>query len=217
MKKIIISLAALVLFSATSYAQQEAAQKRYRGEFNLFGGPSFDKSNYSMNFDGNQYSSRTNFLFGGQILVGGSYLSIGFEVNYSSMGSDDTDIFTPPAVKKEIETSVSMIQYYLAGKITANPNHRLRLYFPFGAGLVNYRAKTTVEHFFAGNSVYDEENSLSSTKPILYGGVGLEYVMESGFFIGIEGRYTTARLSNKFSTEKNMNNIDALFKFGMKF
>lgn len=100
----------------------------------------------------------------------------------------------------------------LAGKYTVNAWDNLRLYIPFGAGMMNARLKTD-----AGT----ESTSQDKWGASLYAGLGVQYDFCPYLFAGLEYRYVYAFISDKhlsnFGKDDNLQFHDVFLRLGMRF
>lgn len=100
----------------------------------------------------------------------------------------------------------------VAGKYTVNAWDNLRLYVPFGVGMMNARLKTD-----AGAA------STSSDKwgASMYAGVGVQYDFCPVLFAGLEYRYVYSFISDKhlsnFGKDDNLQFHDVFLRVGMRF
>ncbi len=100
----------------------------------------------------------------------------------------------------------------LAGKYTLNAWDKLRVYMPFGAGVMNARMKTEAGEIAASKDKWGAS---------LYAGLGLQYDFATDWFIGVEYRYAYAFISDKhlsdFNKDKNLQFHNAFLRLGMRF
>lgn len=100
----------------------------------------------------------------------------------------------------------------LAGKYTVNAWDNLRLYVPFGVGMMNARLTTD-----AGA----ESTSQDKWGASLYAGLGVQYDFCPYLFAGLEYRYVYGFISDKhlsnFGKDDNLQFHDVFLRLGMRF
>ncbi len=85
----------------------------------------------------------------------------------------------------ESDLEMSTLQLMGAGRINVNPSSSVRLYFPFGAGIV--LSEGSIKYTWDGE-VFDSEDELDTSFG-WYAGVGLEFDASDRLAWGIEARY----------------------------
>lgn len=100
----------------------------------------------------------------------------------------------------------------VAGKYTLNAWDNLRLYIPFGVGMMNARLKTD-----AGAASTSRDKWGAS----MYAGVGVQYDFCPSLFAGVEYRYVYSFISDKhlsnFGQDDNLQFHDVFLRIGMRF
>lgn len=134
----------------------------------------------------------------------------GFNTRESSLSSGYNG--TSGRVNTQAKTDAEIYNIMLSARLNVNPQHELRVYIPFGAGVTVARMHTTIKEETAG--VVTEDEGASNRNSLGYfAGLGIERnVWGEGGLIGLEGRY-----SNFGFHGSRYDYFSALLKFGYRF
>ena len=86
----------------------------------------------------------------------------------------------------DAELSLQQIQLLGAARVYLNPESRVRLYMPLGAGisLVNGKMEYDTDSYW-----HSHEDNYTTSSFAYYAGVGLEFETNNGLVFGLEARY----------------------------
>ena len=179
-KKILFTLVT-VLFFVPAFAQLEQG----RHMLGLRTGLGFQLQNSGITYSSNE--SRVNWgTLGAEVGLSYYYIltphvGVGTDVSYGDYdGTNLTWSFTNTA-----DDSTKLFNAMLAARFTANPAKPVRVYFPFGAGLVAARQNLSI-HYHGTN--YEKKKTDASLGYFI--GVGMEFNFgRSAWALGLESRY----------------------------
>lgn len=193
MKKLFFTFA-ILFCTAAAFAQLEQGQHM----INLRTGLGFQLNNSGINYS--SYNDRVNWgTLGIELGLNYQYLiskhfGIGTDI---TIGDFDGGDFTWSA-SNNVDDQTHLYHFMLASRWTANPDKRVRVYIPFGAGLTAARQNLSIK--YGGIEYYKKKTDTSLG---LFIGAGLEFdVGNSGWSWGLETRYATFW----YDTEKILTN-----------
>jgi len=182
MKKLILILATVLLVSP-AFAQLEQGQHM----LSIRTGLGFQLQNAGISYS--SYEGRINWgTLGTEMGLSYYYLitphlGLGAETWYGDY--DGTNLTW--SVTNTADDSTQLFNAMLAARFTANPSSPVRIYFPFGAGLVAARQDLAI-HYHGTN--YEKKKTDTSLGYFI--GAGLEFDFgHSGWALGLESRYNT--------------------------
>ena len=194
MKKIILLLVFCAALTATASAKA-IGEKSFLSELYIGGAVGLEKS--GMNMD------NKSFAWGhGGLEVGISWLyfltdnlGLGLDFHYAGFQGSDKESWdrsVTPYRKRSFSLNTETWNIMAAGRVHFNPHGRMRIYMPFGGGLVigHSRFKYTYNSW----SDYTLRASATSANVGAFAGLGLEYDLYDGAVTaGLETRYSLFR------------------------
>lgn len=182
MKKLLVIFTVL-LFSTVAFAQLEQGQNMINARLGL----GFQLQNSGINY--NAYGARVDWgSLGAEFGLSYYYLisrhfGLGADI---TIGDFDGANITWSSTKT-VDDQTHLYHFMLASRWTANPDNRVRIYIPFGAGLTAARQDLDIKY---GGTIY--HNKKTDTSLGLFIGAGLEFdVGHNGWSFGLETRYNT--------------------------
>lgn len=218
MKKLVLSISALFIFSMVSFAQGIEAGDHM---FSMMIGAGSPLQDSGLKDAGGK---EIDWADGG-VIFGLSYMA--FPSEYWGLGLEVNDgIFadkTEKGIGWEQTHGMNVLNAMVSMRFNLNPDSRARLYIPFGAGL---SSATGLIETKIGNTKKDIHASYNSFG--WFAGVGLEIALGSSghWALGAEGRYNafqydTDKLMAKFGGtgvgKKDYSYISAVFKASYRF
>ena len=225
MKKILmVGLWAVLLFSPFKSSAQGITAGQGTGNIYFGLGSALEKSDLEV--DGKNLSWGN---IGGE--VGLSYLyfpsefiGLGVDLHFAGFKGSQSVEDVPGWWRwhtLKTEFSMSTTQLMAIGRLNLNPSSPVRMYIPFGAGVVLSEAK--MKYSWDDREVYKEEDY--NVSPGWYVGLGLEFDTNSALTWGVEFRYNSFQydysdfadfvggrtISNE--TERNYVSVVATFRF----
>lgn len=156
------------------------------------------------------------------------HFAIGAEYNGNNFGDSEyeREYFAGPTDwgEREVDGSMDVQNFMVAGRYTVNPQAKVRFYVPVGLGIAAAKATFKFEDIINKSGVIDRDgNSMdgSSTSLAYYVGLGLEGTFCQDWVWGVEGRYQGFRFDyDKIESglgSKNQSFFSVLLKMGYRF
>ena len=155
-------------------------------------GSALEKSDIEINGDNLSWGNIGGELGLSYLFFPTPYLGLGADIRYAGFqGSEKTEYWAGywywHTLESDFETHT--LQLMASGRININPDSNVRLYIPFGGGVVFSRG---IMEYKWDDYIYDTETD-SSTSLGWYAGVGIEFDTAERFAWGLEARYNTFR------------------------
>lgn len=198
MKKLFLSLI-ILLSSVYSYAQSQTINL-YSPKLSILAGMAFPTTKAYEKW--NLGYGDAAFSFGVQFMpIVSDYFNVGIEGNFSKY-SESTVLISNTAYSSETED----FTLFLSSQIYLTSDKLERVYIPFGAGIINSAVEITGKNYYGTATENFKDTSFS-----FYVGLGVQGQINEVVDIGVEGRYTWSKLSDKgFSSDHNF--ISVLLK-----
>ena len=191
-KKLMMVLAAvLVFFPAKIFGQGiESGQSMV----SLYGGLGSAMEKSDMEIDGKRFAwGNVGAELGlSYLYFPSSYLGLGVDLHYAGFqGSDTLEDVPGWWYWHTFESDFEMHTFQImgAGRLNINPQSSVRLYVPFGAGVVF--AQGRMDYKWDGYCEYTQTDTNTSLG--WYAGIGIEFDTNERFAFGLEARYNSFR------------------------
>ena len=156
------------------------------------------------------------------------HFAIGAEYNGNNFGDAEYEreyfINTNNWGESEIDSSMNVHNFMVAGRYTFNPQSNTRFYIPLGLGMASAKASFDYSEVINDSGRFDLTNasiSKSSTSFAYYLGLGVEGNINNNWIWGVEGRYQAFAFDyGKFMEgldKENLSYFALLFKVGYRF
>ncbi len=130
-----------------------------------------------------------------------SFLGMGVNIRYAGFQGSNNVEYIPGhwhwhTLESKMQTHT--LQLMGAGRINLNPASSVRVYMPFGAGLVLTNSLMT----YTWDDYYEQREHSLDTSFGWYAGVGVEFEQRNGAAWAIEARYNTFRYKDSYFAER---------------